>query len=865
MHRRILMRFAKLSTAVFAVISLFALSNGSAQASTVYYWFGGDTTLGGTGTWDATSTNYAWSTSTTSPTTTAVAWTSGTDSDAYFQGDSNGTLSTAVQAGNVIVGVVSGDNAKLYITNGGSLSASSVVIGRDQNATGMIQLDAGGTITSTSLTIATNRNSGTLTQNGGRIVLTASMDIGVQYSTIGGLFILNDGTTTVGTNLVVGRYGKGAVTQNGGSLSVTGGILMATKNGSGKYLLEDGMLTAGYIEVGENGSGVFTMDGGTCSIGSTGTLYVGRYSTAAGTMSFNGGLFKMGSGGILTGSTNSNLVQLNGGTISSLAAWSTPASSSYFSMTLGTSASSVQYIDTTGGNATINAALSGLGNLTKIGTGILYLKGANTYTGTTTVLAGTLTVGDGTTNGEISSSSAIDNNGTLVFNRSDNVMQANVISGSGSMVQTGAGTLTITGNNTYTGATTVIKGILALNSGTVTGSGITVGNLSGNNGTIIVNGGFLGSTGGITVGAASGSTGYLNITNGGYVNLYGASGIYIGNSGAAGTLTMDSGTISGRWFNVGNGGTGTFNMNGGVANSTTGTGMQFFGTGTFNMTGGELNLGGSGITANSASTINLCGGTLGTYLSSSSNYNIGGLTSITLGTASDNVMSFNPASGKSITINASMTGLGALTKIGAGTLTLTAANSYSGATTVNAGTLYVSGTGSLASTSILVSANSTSLGATYSQTLTSAGTVFSTINSDLGTTGSVTAAASSTVAMQWRERTDTESAKSSNGLLSDVLALSSLTGVSTVSLTYDSLAYNASTGYTVALEYSTDSGTTWTRLATDLSTSGVATANFSGVSSTSSVLVAVVPEPGTFALLGGALVGLIAYAWRRRK
>ena len=58
----------------------------------------------------------------------------------------------------------------------------------------------------------------------------------------------------------------------------------------------------------------------------------------------------------------------------------------------------------------------------------------------------------------------------LVFNRRDDITYGNVISGTGSMAQIGPDTLTLTGNNTYTGGTTISEGTLQIGSGGITGS-----------------------------------------------------------------------------------------------------------------------------------------------------------------------------------------------------------------------------------------------------------------------------------------------------------------------------------------------------------------------------------------------------------
>ena len=69
------------------------------------------------------------------------------------------------------------------------------------------------------------------------------------------------------------------------------------------------------------------------------------------------------------------------------------------------------------------------------------ITGNNTYTGTTTVSHGTLSLGNGGTSGSIAGD--ITNNASLRFNRSDNVTYADVISGTGTVTKQGAGTLTL--------------------------------------------------------------------------------------------------------------------------------------------------------------------------------------------------------------------------------------------------------------------------------------------------------------------------------------------------------------------------------------------------------------------------------------
>lgn len=135
------------------------------------------------------------------------------------------------------------------------------------------------------------------------------------------------------------------------------------------------------------------------------------------------------------------------------------------------------------GSRTYGNAISGSGSLTQqsIG-GSLTLTGTNTYTGATTIAAGTLQIGAGGIAGSLSTSSAITNNGALVFNRSDAIAQGAdfstaAITGAGSLTQAGTGKLSLNATNTYSGATIISSGTLAIDSaGSINNtSGISIG------------------------------------------------------------------------------------------------------------------------------------------------------------------------------------------------------------------------------------------------------------------------------------------------------------------------------------------------------------------------------------------------------
>ena len=123
----------------------------------------------------------------------------------------------------------------------------------------------------------------------------------------------------------------------------------------------------------------------------------------------------------------------------------------------------------------ITGAISGTNNLTKIGSGMVRIEANNTgYSGTTTINEGTLQLGSfaGSASGALGNGEII-NNATLRINRSNAFALSNLISGSGMVTQTGAGTTTLNNANTYAGGTTVTSGslLVANTSGSATGTG----------------------------------------------------------------------------------------------------------------------------------------------------------------------------------------------------------------------------------------------------------------------------------------------------------------------------------------------------------------------------------------------------------
>src|SRR6185369_9518135 len=116
---------------------------------------------------------------------------------------------------------------------------------------------------------------------------------------------------------------------------------------------------------------------------------------------------------------------------------------------------------------------------------IVRLVSNNTYTGPTTISSGTLMIGQGNPGdpGSIASS-VVNNSGTLVFNRVEDLTYAGAISGAGEVTKQAAGRLVLTGTHSYTGVTTVSAGTLLVNGVTDTSAITVTGGTLGGNGLI---------------------------------------------------------------------------------------------------------------------------------------------------------------------------------------------------------------------------------------------------------------------------------------------------------------------------------------------------------------------------------------------
>jgi autotransporter-associated beta strand protein len=307
---------------------------------------------------------------------------------------------------------------------------------------------------------------------------------------------------------------------------------------------------------------------------------------------------------------------------------------------------------TVGGNnasTVYSGALSGSGGLIKAGSaGTLTLIATNSYTGGTTIAAGTLQLGDGTSghDGVIPATGGISNSGALVFNLYGPQTYLGAISGSGSLATIGANTLTLCGSNTFTGGTMISGGTLQLGDGT-----------SGHDGSLAAAGGVI-------------NNGTLAF------NLYGPE-TYSGNIIGLGSLTKAGSTLT---LSGSNTFSGTTTVSGGTL--TLANGNALLGSTVIAPTAGSLSFSSSVSPASFAFGALSGGGNIG--LLNTNNAAV----ALTVG-----------GNNATTTYSGVLSGSGSLTKAGIGAMTLTGSNTFTGGITVGAGSLIVASTGALTTAS----------------------------------------------------------------------------------------------------------------------------------------------------------------------
>ncbi len=386
-----------------------------------------------------------------------------TTTSVLFSG-ANGTLSVALAADNT------------WTTSAGStleIGSSVVVSGAFRiikEGLGTVIVDAANTFT------------GGVTINAGTFKMTRSTGFGASPSIyVADQIVLNGGTFEYASasNTFSAANRGFSIGSNGGTIRVSGAGSYSISGIVADLSGQSGALT-------KTGQGILTLEAASTYSGGTtiasGTLRVG----VSGALGASAGVVYLGSigggdaslinylGGYIF-ANDINVVAGSGGVLT-LGYTSAGAFTSRFSGNITLYDNLVLESESAANFAVrLTGSISGSKNLTKTGVGTVRLENNNTgYSGTTTISSGILQLGasGGGTTGGLGSGNVIDNS-TLLVNRSNAYALGNLISGTGSLTQSGAGTTTLSNANTYSGGTTLSSGALLVSNstGSATGSG----------------------------------------------------------------------------------------------------------------------------------------------------------------------------------------------------------------------------------------------------------------------------------------------------------------------------------------------------------------------------------------------------------
>jgi autotransporter-associated beta strand protein len=344
-------------------------------------------------------------------------------------------------------------------------------------------------------------------------------------------------------------------------------------------------------------------------------------------------------------------------------------------------------------------------SLIQNGAATTILTGNNSFSGGVSINAGTIQLGNGgaISGQELGSAGTVTDNGTLVFNGNNSLNFSKGITGNGSVMQIGSGTLTLSSPNNYTNATTIANATLSISSANDSGGNIGSGPINMNSGTLIYTGTGDNTSRGIN--GTAGTTNTIDVAPGATLEFQGrvtSSAAWVINKNNTGTLTL-SGSADNAFLGVNvNGGTLVLNKSGGTGhavgnpvNVASGATLQLSGNGypseIFSNTSTPVTINSGGVfDANgqsdgwnslilSGTGIGGTGALINSAASTTSTLSIGAGTTLAAATTVG-----GPGN---ITLTNPVAGVGPLTYSGTGILLLGATNSYTGGTFVTSGTL----------------------------------------------------------------------------------------------------------------------------------------------------------------------------------
>lgn len=424
---------------LIALVSLFLAP--SLQGASVYWDINGTATGAGgatpAGTWDAATAR--WNSS-SAGTGAVAAWVAGNVAIFAAGTDATGTYTVTVSGTHDIAGLtfeegaVTLDGGTLNWVSGGGISVAT-------SRTAIINSVLTGTVA--------------VAKTGSGILRLT----GTNANTLSGDFTVSSGTLDLAKSAGVNAIG-------------TGNLIINSTSGLATVILSENEQIADTATVSINSTSTsnfsnFQLNGKTETIaGLTLTTVTGagaQVMTGANGRLIVKGNISLNNNRSATSGNNARDILITGTGTDGTAAPNT----GFLDLGGGVRTITVATTATAGNNTDDDATIETIienGGIIKEGARMLILSGDNTFTGGTTINQGTLRIGAGGTTGSIVGN--VVNNSALEFNRSNASVYAGNISGTGTVTKLGAGTLELSGTNTFTGTLSVTGGVLQYSTNT---------------------------------------------------------------------------------------------------------------------------------------------------------------------------------------------------------------------------------------------------------------------------------------------------------------------------------------------------------------------------------------------------------------